>query len=108
MGERIGIIAGSGEFPLLAVAEARRRGLDVTVAAVRGEADEALGSAVPEAAWFGPGELGGLVGFLKGRGVVDILFAGKIRPESVLRPGADRPGRPPRPRAGRAGEPRPG
>lgn len=88
MGQRIGIIAGSGEFPLLAVAEARRRGLDATVAAVRGEADEALGSAVPEAAWFGPAELGGLVGFLKGRGVVDILFAGKVRPESVLRPGA--------------------
>ncbi len=88
MGQRIGIIAGSGEFPLLAVAEARRRGFDATVAAVRGEADEALESAVPEAAWFGPAEVGGLVGFLKGRGVVDILFAGKVRPESVIRPEA--------------------
>jgi hypothetical protein len=88
MGQRIGIIAGSGEFPLLAVAEARRRGLEATVAAVRGEAEETLGDAVPDAVWFGPGELGSLLGFLKSRGISDVLIAGKVRPESVLRPGA--------------------
>jgi len=87
MGQRIGIIAGSGEFPLLAVAEARRRGLETIVAAVRGEAEEALGNEVSVAAWFGPGELGGLVAFLKSRGVAEVLIAGKVRPESVLRPG---------------------
>jgi DUF1009 family protein len=91
MGQRIGIIAGSGEFPLLAVAEARRRGLETTVAAVRGEAEEALGDAVPDAAWFGPGELGGLLGFLKSRGIAEVLIAGKVRPESVLRPGTADP-----------------
>jgi len=91
MGQRIGIIAGSGEFPLLAVAEARRRGLEATVAAVRGEAEETLGDAVPDAAWFGPGELVGLLGFLKSRGIAEVLIAGKVRPESVLRPGAADP-----------------
>jgi DUF1009 family protein len=91
MGQRIGIIAGSGEFPLLAVAEARRRGLEATVAAVRGEAEEALGDAVLDAAWFGPGELGGLLGFLKSRGIAEVLIAGKVRPESVLRPGTADP-----------------
>ena len=88
MGQRIGIIAGSGEFPLLAVAEARRRGLETVVAAVRGEAEDALGDEVPDAAWFGPGDLGGLLAFLKGRGIAEVLIAGKVRPESVLRPGA--------------------
>ena len=91
MGQRLGIIAGSGEFPLLAVAEARRRGLEVTVAAIRGEAQETLGDAVPDAAWFGPGELGGLLDLLISRGIVDVLIAGKVRPESVLRPGAADP-----------------
>ena len=91
MGQRIGIIAGSGEFPLLAVAEARRRGLEATVAVVRGEAEETLGETVPDAVWFGPGELGGLLGFLKSRGIADVLIAGKVRPESVLRPGAADP-----------------
>ncbi len=91
MGQRIGIIAGSGEFPLLAVAEARRRGLEATVAAVRGEAEETLGDAVPDAAWFGPGELVGLLGFLQSRGIAEVLIAGKVRPESVLRPGAADP-----------------
>lgn len=88
MGQRIGIIAGSGEFPLIAVAEARKRGLEAVVAAVRGEAEEALGEAVPEAAWFGPGELGGLIDFLKSRGIAEVLIAGKVRPGSVLKPGA--------------------
>ncbi len=88
MGQRIGIIAGSGDFPLLAVAEARRRGLEAAVAAVRGEADESFGPAVPGVAWFGPAELGGLIGFLKGRGITDILIAGKVRPGAVLEPGA--------------------
>ncbi len=87
MGQRIGIIAGSGEFPLLAVAEARRRGLEAVVAAVRGEAEGALAEAVPDAAWFGPGELGGLIGFLKSRGITEVLIAGKVRPGFVLRPG---------------------
>jgi UDP-2,3-diacylglucosamine hydrolase len=88
MGQRIGIIAGSGEFPLLAVADARRRGLETAVAAIRGEAEEALGEEVPDAAWFGPGELGGILAFLKSRGIAEVLIAGKVRPESVLRPGA--------------------
>ena len=88
MGQRIGIVAGSGEFPLLAVAEARRRGLETVVAAVRGEAEDALGDEVPDAAWFEPGDLGGLLAFLKGRGIAEVLIAGKVRPESVLRPGA--------------------
>jgi UDP-2,3-diacylglucosamine hydrolase len=91
MGQRIGIIAGSGEFPLLAVVEARRRGFEPTVAAVRGEAEETLRDAIPDAAWFGPGELGGLLGFLKSRGIAEVLIAGKVRPESVLRPGAADP-----------------
>lgn len=91
MGQRIGIIAGSGEFPLLAFAEARRRGLEAFVAAVRGEAEETLGDAVPDAVWFGPGELGGLLDFLKSRGIADVLIAGKVRPESVLRPGTADP-----------------
>jgi DUF1009 family protein len=91
MGQRIGIIAGSGEFPLIAVAEARRLGLEATVAAVRGEAEETVGDAVPDAAWFGPGELGGLLVFLKSRGIADVLIAGKVRPESVLLPGAADP-----------------
>jgi DUF1009 family protein len=86
MGQRIGIIAGSGEFPLLAVAEVRRRGLETVVAAVRGEAEDALGDEVPGAAWFGPGDLGGLLAFLKSRGIAEVLIAGKVRPESLLRP----------------------
>ena len=64
MGQRIGLIAGSGEFPALALAEARRRGYEVVVAAVKGEADGTLPPPGPDTAWFGPGELDAVLEFL--------------------------------------------
>ena len=40
MGERIGLIAGAGSFPLLALAEAHKQGFSCVVAALRGEAKD--------------------------------------------------------------------
>jgi len=84
MGDRLGIIAGSGEFPLLAAAEARRKGLDVVVAAIRDEADPGLAARIPGVEWFDVRDAAGLSAFLAGRGVRSVLLAGKIRPEAAL------------------------
>ena len=86
MGQRIGIIAGSGELPARAAAEALRLGFDVAVAAVRGEADPGIAGTATDLEWFGPGELEVALAFLARRGVVDVLLAGKVGPEAVLRP----------------------
>jgi UDP-2,3-diacylglucosamine hydrolase len=85
MGDRLGIIAGSGDFPFLAAAEARRLGREVVVAAVRGEADPRLADLGPAVEWFDVDDPAGLTAFLIGHGIRNVLLAGKVRPEAILR-----------------------
>ncbi len=85
MGRKLGILAGSGDFPRLAAAEARRAGYDeIVVAAVRGEADPALAAAADAYAAVAPGEAARIPAFFKARGVREILLAGKIDPGVFL------------------------
>lgn len=86
MGDRLGIIAGAGEFPLLAAAEAGARGFECVIAAIRGEADDRLRDRSGIVEWFEAGEISRLSGFLKSHAVSGVLIAGKIRQEAVFRP----------------------
>jgi len=93
MGDRLGIIAGSGEFPLIAAALARRAGFDCVIAAIRGEADPGIGERSDSLEWFDAGDLAGILGYLKTRGVGSLLLAGKIHPRAAFREGPpDAPG----------------
>jgi len=81
---RIGLIAGNGRFPFLALAAARNLGHEVTVVAIRGEADaelEATATAVPgtEFHWVSLGQLGRCITFLKDAGVSRALMAGQVK-----------------------------
>ncbi len=85
MGRKLGILAGSGAFPRLAAAEARRAGYDeIVIAAVRGEADPALASAADVFEPVAAGEVARILAFFKARGVEDILLAGKVGPGVLL------------------------
>jgi hypothetical protein len=86
MGDRLGIIAGAGEFPLLAAAEAGARGFECVIAAIRGEADDRFRDGPGIVEWFEPGEISSLSGFLKSQAVSGVLIAGKIRQEAAFRP----------------------
>ena len=60
---RIGLIAGNGRFPFLALDAARSLGHDVTVIAIRDEADPGIADAVAtgppaELHWVSLGQLG--------------------------------------------------
>jgi hypothetical protein len=85
MGERIGLIAGSGEFPLLALEEAGRRGFGCVVAGVRGQARPELKLKAESFEWIGPAEIDKLLSFLRAHGVTRVLMAGKIDPRTVAR-----------------------
>ncbi|MHB8095681.1 MAG: LpxI family protein [Candidatus Aminicenantales bacterium] len=87
MGDRLGIIAGSGEFPLIAAALARRAGYDCVIAAIRGEADPGVGERSDSLEWFEAGDLAGILGYLKTRGVGSLLLAGKISQQAAFREG---------------------
>ena len=81
---RIGLIAGNGRFPFLALDAARSLGHEVTVVAIREEADpeiEAAATSVPgaEVHWVSLGQLGRCISTLKDAGVSRALMAGQVK-----------------------------
>lgn len=84
MGPRIGLIAGSGEFPLFVLDEARRRGLFCAVLAVAGEAADELEARAEAYLQSGPGRIAEAVAFFRKHGVRDIILAGKIAPAALF------------------------
>jgi DUF1009 family protein len=74
----IGIIAGGGQFPILAAEAARKRGLIVTAVAFEGEADPKINEIAHDTEWIGLGQLGKLIKAFKKRGVSKALMAGTI------------------------------
>ncbi|MGZ6125945.1 MAG: LpxI family protein [Myxococcales bacterium] len=71
----IGLIAGSGRFPLLFAQAAQRAGRGVVAVAHEGETDPALSAL----AWVKLGQLGRIVEVLRGAGVSEAVFCGGIR-----------------------------
>lgn len=86
MGPRLGIVAGSGGFPLRAAEEARKRGISLAIAAVSGESPGDIRAPGEAFLAVGPGDLGGLTAFFKDQGITDILLAGKVDPAILLDP----------------------
>ena len=78
---RIGLIAGNGRFPFLALDAARSLGHEVTVVAIRGEAATELEAAAPgtEVHWVSLGQLGRCITILKDSGVSRALMAGQVK-----------------------------
>lgn len=78
MGERIGIIAGGGGFPLLFAAEAKKAGREVYAVALDGITSKEIETLAAETRWFRLGNIGGPIDFLKERGVKRTLLAGLV------------------------------
>jgi len=85
---RIGIIAGNGRFPFLALQGARSLGHDVTVVAVKEEAFPELEQAARDAdASFHPvslGHLGKCIKILQADGVSRAVMAGQVRHSKIF------------------------
>jgi hypothetical protein len=80
---RIGLIAGNGRFPFLALRGARGLGHDVTVVAIKEEAFADLEPAAREASadfhWVSLGQLGKCIKILKAAGVSEAVMAGQVK-----------------------------
>ncbi|MGH6914508.1 MAG: LpxI family protein, partial [Geminicoccales bacterium] len=80
---RIGIIAGNGRFPFLALQGARSLGHDVTVVAVKEEAFPELEPVATKAGaalhWVSLGHLGQCIKILKAAGVAQAVMAGQVK-----------------------------
>ena len=81
---RIGLIAGNGRFPFLALEGARRLGHDVTIVAIREETSPALETAAAgdppaDLHWISLGQLGRCIAILRGAGVTQAVMAGQVK-----------------------------
>jgi DUF1009 family protein len=85
---RIGLIAGNGRFPFLALQGARGLGHDVTVVAVKEEAFPELEAAAHDAGaelhWVSLGHLGRCIKILKGAGVSRAVMAGQVKHAKIF------------------------
>jgi DUF1009 family protein len=78
MPEKIGLIAGKGQFPLLFAEVARRRGLEVVAVAHRGETDPGIEPLVQQCHWIFVGQVGKLIRAFKEAGVTRAVMAGGV------------------------------
>ncbi len=83
--DRIGIIAGGGQFPLLFIEAAHQAGLRVYVAAHRSETDERIAEAADRSCWVKLGQLGRIITFFKEHRVKKAVFLGAITKTQIFR-----------------------
>ena len=81
---RLGLIAGNGRFPFLALEGARRLGHDVTIVAIKEETSPALSEAAAadppaDLHWVSLGQVGKCIAILQGAGVTRAVMAGQVK-----------------------------
>ncbi len=79
MADKIGLIAGSGQFPILFARTAAERHLDVYTAAYVNEASEELASLSAKLQWLHLGQVKRLIRFFKINGVKRAVMLGAVR-----------------------------
>jgi len=83
--EKIGVIAGGGQFPLLFIEAARRAGRKVMVIAHKGETDERVAGAADAVCWVKLGQLGRVISWFREQGVAETVFLGTITKTKIFR-----------------------
>jgi len=79
MDKRIGLIAGSGQFPIIFSKEAKTKGLSIYAAAYINEADPALQDYVEAIEWIHLGQIKRLIKFFKRNRIYEAVMMGGIK-----------------------------
>jgi len=82
---KIGIIAGSGQFPLLFARAARAQGRQVYVAAHKGESSPELAAVADGICWVKLGQLGKVINFFRAEGVQEAVLLGAITKTRIFK-----------------------
>lgn len=86
---RIGLIAGNGKFPFLALEAAKSLGHDVTVVAIKEETFPEMETAAAKGRpadfyWVSLGQVGRCITIFKGAGITKALMAGQVKHNKVF------------------------
>src|SRR5437016_494391 len=83
--QKLGLIAGNGDFPLLLLDAARAQGADVVVAAIREETSPQIEQRGASAVyWLSLGELSKLIETFKKEGVTTAIMAGQVKLKQIF------------------------
>ncbi|MHC5539367.1 LpxI family protein [Singulisphaera rosea] len=82
----IGLLAGSGRFPILFAEAARRQGFDVACVGIRYEASDELRSLCTTFETIGVSKLGGMIRSFRRQGASQIVMAGKVTKNVMYTP----------------------
>ncbi|MBU0946558.1 MAG: UDP-2,3-diacylglucosamine diphosphatase LpxI [Proteobacteria bacterium] len=82
---KIGVIAGSGQFPLLFIEAAQKAGRKIVLIAHRNETSQEVAGAVDEVLWVKLGQLGKMIKFFHQQGVGETVFVGAITKTRIFR-----------------------
>lgn len=83
--DKIGLIAGNGNFPLLVLDAARSNGLDVVVAAIKEETSPEIEQHGALAVhWLSLGELSRLIETFKSEGISRAIMAGQVKHRQIF------------------------
>ncbi|RUL89189.1 LpxI family protein [Tautonia sociabilis] len=85
-GRAVGLLAGSGRFPILFAEAARRQGLRVACVGIRGEAPETLAGLCDSFDVVPVTTPSRIIGAFKRRGVRDLVMAGKVHKTAMYTP----------------------
>jgi UDP-2,3-diacylglucosamine hydrolase len=77
--EKLGLIAGNGRFPFLALQSARQQNIDVVIAAIKEETSPEIEACGYPVHWLGLGELGKLIRTFRQAGVSKAIMAGQVK-----------------------------
>lgn len=82
--QRIGVIAGNGQFPLIFARTARQLGHELVAVAHEGETVPELAAEVNQLTWLRVGQLGRMIAVFREAGVTQAVFVGGIRKQALL------------------------
>jgi UDP-2,3-diacylglucosamine hydrolase len=82
--QKLGLIAGSGRFPLLVAEQAKRAGVEVVAFGLNGVTDPALEPVVGKVEYFRLGQIDKPIAAMKAAGVTKAVMAGKVQHVSLF------------------------
>jgi len=82
---RIGIIAGGGQFPKLFAEAAQKAGREVVIVAHQGESWPELEGLADRFCWVKLGQLGRIISFFRENGVTEAVFLGAITKTKIFK-----------------------
>lgn len=80
----LGLIAGNGRFPILALETARELGVEVIAIGIHEEAAPEIATLAVRTHWVSLGALGKLIDICKSEGITELMMAGQVKHVSIF------------------------